>query len=156
MQEYPPTIVLRHRKENLNKCSLRKLETRSDFRFFPYPLREIPPYKNYILLTLDAEVELSDADQKAGLLIIDGTWRYAQQMIKNIPDSESLLPRRLPKRFITAYPRRQTDCKDPLRGLASLEAIYCAYFLMKRVTDGLLDHYYWKDSFLEKNHPFLL
>lgn len=37
MQSFPPTIVLRHRKENLKKCSLRGLESRQDFLFFTYP-----------------------------------------------------------------------------------------------------------------------
>jgi pre-rRNA-processing protein TSR3 len=59
--------------------------------------------------------------------------------------------RSLPKEFQTAYPRRQNDCPDPKRGLASIEAIFIAYLKMGRKTDGLLDNYYWKESFLTCN-----
>jgi pre-rRNA-processing protein TSR3 len=59
--------------------------------------------------------------------------------------------RSLPDMFVTAYPRRQCDCPDQLRGLASVEALYVAYFITGRNTDGLLDNYHWKELFLEKN-----
>jgi pre-rRNA-processing protein TSR3 len=154
--QFPPTIVIRHRKENLNKCSLRGLENRADVCFFRYPLATLPPYKGYILLSLDANEELSSEDKDKGLLLLDATWRYAKQMYLNLPFKESLILRRIPSCFHTAYPRRQTDCSDPIQGLASIEAIACAYFLLERSTEGLLDHYYWKDSFLEKNKSFLL
>ncbi len=153
---YPPTIILRHRRENLKKCSLRTLEERSDFLFFRYPLRQVPPYENYIFLTLDAPAELSFKDRTSGLLLLDATWRLAERMSRNLPLSERLIKRRLPHGIITAYPRRQEDCKEPLSGLASIEALYCAYLLMGRKVDGLLEEYYWKDSFLEKNSALLL
>ena len=126
------------------------------FSFFRYPLEEMPPYSHYILLSLDATEEISEDDCTSGLLLLDATWRYAQVMEKNIPMDGSLKRRRLPQKLSTAYPRRQQDCPDPAAGLASIEAIYCAYALMKRSTEGLLDHYHWKDSFLEKNRSFLL
>jgi pre-rRNA-processing protein TSR3 len=150
------TIVIRHRKENLRKCSLRGLEKRSDFLFFRYPLEEIPPYAGAILLTLEASEELSINDRGSPLLILDATWRYAQIMEKNLPLAGSLKKRRLPSHFITAYPRRQSDCSNPACGLASIEAIVCAHLLLGLPIAGLLDHYYWRDSFLEKNRCFLL
>jgi pre-rRNA-processing protein TSR3 len=154
--DFPPTIVIRHKKENLKKCSLRGLENRADFLFYRYPLLEIPPYEQSILLTLDASVELTEADYSCSLLIVDATWRYAQEIIKRLPGVEKLKKRRLPAHFKTAYPRRQNDCSDPSCGLASLEAIFCAYTIMGRSCANLLDAYYWKDSFLEKNKTFLL
>jgi pre-rRNA-processing protein TSR3 len=150
------TIVIRHRKENLRKCSLSGLEKRSDFLFFSYPLQEIPPYAGSILLTLDASEELSIHDGDSPLLILDATWRYAQMMEKNLPMAGSLKKRRLPAQLKSAYPRRQLDCSDPTCGLASIEAIVCAYVLMGRPITGLLDNYYWRDSFLEKNRSFLV
>jgi pre-rRNA-processing protein TSR3 len=153
---FPPTIVVRHRKENLNKCSLRGLENRSDFLFFRYPLQAPPPYEHYILLTLEAPEELCRSDHNNGLLVLDATWRYAKMMEKHLPESGSLKMRRLPHNLTTAYPRRQNDCSDPSCGLASIEAIVCAYALMGRSIEGLLNHYHWKDSFLEKNNSFLL
>lgn len=150
MQLFPPTIVIRHRLENLKKCSLRGLEERSDFDFLTYPYKSLPPLNGYILLTLDAP-PLTEDDCLHGLLIIDATWRYAAKMIKPFENQPHLIYRSLPERYRTAYPRRQEDCPDPVRGLASIEAIYLSYSILKRDTTGLLDRYYWKDQFLNLN-----
>ncbi len=148
MNRFLPTIILRHRRENLKKCSLRGLETRSDMQFFTYPIDPLPPLAGYVLLTLDAPI-LTKKDQNLGLFLIDGTWKYAEVMERQVPP----LPRRsLPPELQTSYPRKQTGCISPDRGLASVEALYAAYALMGRDPDGLLDHYYWKDAFLQKNH----
>lgn len=150
MQSLPPTIILRHRKENLKKCSLRGLEGREDFQFYTYPKDPIPDLEGYILLDLDAE-PLSAEDADKGLFILDGTWRYAEKMYQNTPGLEHLIRRSIPKHYKTVYPRKQEDCPNPSRGLASVEAIYIAYHLMGRETTGILDHYYWKDAFLTIN-----
>lgn len=150
MKLYPPTIVLRHRKENLKKCSLRGLEIREDFLFFTYPKDPIPFTENYIILDINAPL-LSKEDQNKGLFILDGTWRYAQKMYENTPVIHSYEKRSLPTNIQTAYPRRQEDCPDPSKGLASIEAIYIAYLLMERNTDGLLDNYVWRDKFFQIN-----
>ena len=150
MQTYPPTIVLRHRKENLKKCSLRGLETREDFRFYTYPKSILPPLDNYVVLVLDDAPVLSEADASLGLFIIDATWRYAEVMAKQIePDLKTCLRRALPHHIRTAYPRRQYDCLNPERGLASIEAIYVAYQRLGRYLCGLLDLYHWSSEFLE-------
>lgn len=148
MSEFPPTIVIRHRKENLKKCSLRGLEERSDFLFFRYPLKKVPIIKSYILLTLDADIEISPQDSHHGLLIIDGTWKYAEQMTCNLSFPNTLIKRRLPSILRTTYPRKQTGCSEPDLGLASIEAIAAAYKLMGRDFTDLLDHYHWKEEFL--------
>lgn len=151
---FPPTVVIRHRKENLKKCSLSGLEKRADFLFFTYPLKENPPLDNYILLSLDTEEELSPLDAFRGLLILDATWRYAETMEKAIDLPATAVRRCLPKTLKTAYPRRQQDCPDPNQGLASIEAIFAAYALLGRNHQGLLEHYYWKNAFLEANQGF--
>lgn len=155
MQSFPdesflPTVVLRHRRENLKKCSLRGLESREDFLFYTYPKQELPHLKNYVLLTLDSP-ELSEEDRNSGLLILDGTWRYAEKMYHHVTSKQEFIRRSLPKCWKTAYPRRQEDCSDPEQGLASIEAIYAAYSILGRDTAGLLDHYYWREVFLVKN-----
>lgn len=156
MDIFPPTIVVRHKKENLKKCSLRGLEKRSDFLFFRYPIEKtLPIHEKTVLLSLEATEELSPVDRDAGLLILDATWRYAKVMEKNISGIKNFIYRRLPGHFSTAYPRCQTGCSVPSQGLASIEAIVCAYKLMGRPIEGLLDHYYWRDHFLEKNRSFL-
>lgn len=146
MQIFPPTIVIRHRKENLKKCSLRGLEPREDFHFLQYPNPDLPDLSHYFLLSFDGP-ELSEADAGKGLLVLDSTWRYAEKMAAILPPMET---RSLPKSYRTAYPRKQDDCSQPERGLASVEAIYIAYQILGRDTGGLLDHYYWRDDFLRQ------
>jgi pre-rRNA-processing protein TSR3 len=145
MPLFPPTLILRHRKENLKKCSLRGLETRPDCAFFTYPGAYLPDLSRYVLLSVDAP-PLSPEDAHQGLLLIDSTWRYAKVMHKTLPPS---LPcRSIPLGYQTAYPR----CQEDDRGLASVEALFLAYQLLGRSTDGLLDGYYWKDPFLKNNN----
>lgn len=150
LKEYPETIVLRHRRENLRKCSLRGLETREDFRFYTYPRQELPPLSGYILLCLDAP-PLTKEDAALGLLILDGTWRYAETMYRYVTHKQEWILRSLPQDWKTAYPRRQEDCSAPGRGLASIEAIYASYSILGRDTAGLLDGYHWKEPFLAQN-----
>lgn len=146
MQEFPPTIILRHRKERRSKCSLRGLENRSDMRFFSYPWTlPKPSLKAVVVLTLDAPM-LTLADRDKALFLIDGTWRYAQKMLSTLSPPYEM--RSLPS-IQTAYPRKQTDCSDPERGLASVEALYLAYTILERDTRGLLDNYPFKDAFLK-------
>lgn len=148
MFAFPPTLIFRHRKENLKKCSLRGLEDREDLQFWTYPLKELPPVEGYLLLALNAP-PLTREDKSRGLLLLDGTWRYAAKMQERLALPLEL--RSLPAGCVTAYPRRQEDCQDPLRGLASVEALFVAYSVLGRETAGLLDGYYWKELFLEKN-----
>lgn len=148
------TIIYRHKKENKKKCSLKGLEKRADMRFFEYPTELLPELQNYILLDLDAPC-LSVEDKDKGLLLIDGTWNYAKKMCDNIT-KDQFIARSLPINLVTAYPRKQTGCLDPQRGLASIEALYAAYRILERDTEGLLDNYYWKDLFLEKNYKDVL
>lgn len=149
----PQCIIIRHRKENLRKCSLRGLEEREDFAFFTYPecttQGRLPCLEGHLLLDIDGE-ELTAKDQ-APLVLIDATWRYANVMRSCIPQLSGCLRRRLPNGWKTAYPRCQTECSDPERGLASIEAIYAAFFITGRSTETLLDLYHWKSLFLEKN-----
>lgn len=148
MQSFPPTIIWRHRKENLKKCSLRGLESHNDFQFFTYP-GATPDLCNYIVLDILAPpIEKKDAEY--GLFIVDATWRYAEKMMKNV-NLEGTIRRSIPDCYRTAYPRRQDDCPSPDRGLASIEAIYIAYHTLGRNTEGLLDNYHWKDHFLATN-----
>ncbi len=144
----PPTIILRHRKENLKKCSLRGLESREDFLFLTYPQDSLPPLEGYCLLTIDAPV-LTAEDASLGLLLVDATWRYAGMMCSRLP---KLPARSLPKNLRTAYPRKQTACPEPEQGLASIEALFAAFLITARDPEGLLDNYHWREEFLRKNY----
>ncbi len=138
MQSFPPTIVVRHRLENMKKCSLRGLEGRADFQFFTYPFVQPLIFSSYLLLTLDGP-PLTEADAASGLLILDATWRYAHKMFQALQPYPAHLYRSLPAHYRTAYPRRQTACSDPVRGLASIEAIYLSYKILKRNRSLLLE-----------------
>ena len=71
-----------------------------------------------------------------------------KKMEENLPFLATLPKRSLPKCIKTAYPRKQSDCSNPERGLASIEAIYVAHLLLGRNVEGLLGNYYWKKEFL--------
>ncbi len=155
MSPFPETIIYRHRRENLKKCSLRGLEQRPDLQFYTYPKQMLPPHTNYLVLDIDAP-PLSKQDQDAPLLFIDGTWKLASVMLKQVEKSfPQLIRRSLPRHFRTAYPRRQEDLEHPEWGLATVEALYITHHLLRKETHGLLDNYHWKEEFLEKNREFL-
>ena len=147
------TYILRHRKENLKKCSLRGLEEKENFCFLTYPKVTFIDYPNLIVLSPHAEV-LSKEDQ-GSLLLIDGTWKLAKLMEKELVIKNSPIFRSIPSSFQTAYPRRQGEWIDPKIGLASVEALYLAFLIMGKSVDSLLENYYWKESFLEKNQEAL-
>ncbi len=147
----PSSLILRHRRENLKKCSLRGLETDPGLVFYTYPIDPLPPMPGYLLLKVGAPV-LTAADRGRGLLLIDGTWRLAQVMERQLPPMEA---RSLPPLFQTAYPRRQTDCPDPQSGLSSIEALYIAHRILGLPSEHLLDGYHWKEHFLQLNQRAL-
>lgn len=162
----PPTLVIRHPKENLAKCSLRGLEDHPAVRIVTYPRNHQP---GHAIATIPFETihqrvvlrmggpELSAADAalvaEHGLLLVDGTWRLAEKMFRALDEwpGLELVPRQLPAGWRTAYPRRQTECPEPDAGLASVEALWVAHHLAGLPTDGLLAHYHWADAFLALN-----
>lgn len=149
MQLFPVTVIARHRRENLKKCSLKGLEGRSDLLFIPYPFETLPPLAGYIRLGFDGDL-LSKADADKGIVLLDATWRYATRMERALHEIYPDLPVRSLPPYLTAYPRCQEGCAYPARGLASVEALYIAYTILERPTAGLLDHYFWKKAFLQQ------
>lgn len=148
-------IIIRHRKENLNKCSLRYVELHEPrgFLFYRYPndlaLSTLEFPQGAFLLHMEGELLRPSID--GPMVVLDGTWRYADRMYRALPCVQKIPKYRLPPGWRTAYPRRQEDCLDPEHGLSSLEAIFAASVLLGKDTTRLLDGYYWKDLFLEKN-----
>jgi rRNA small subunit aminocarboxypropyltransferase len=143
-----PTVILRHRRENLKKCSLRGLEGRPGFAFYTYPVDPLPDLTGYLLLKVGAP-PLTAEDAVRGLFLIDSTWRLAQIMERQL--TQKLEARSLPPGFKTAYPRKQTGCPDPESGLSSIEAIYLAHRIFGREDERLLESYHWKELFLSIN-----
>lgn len=137
------TVILRHRRENLKKCSLRGLESNPDFVFYSYPTDILPDLSHYLLLKVDAP-PLTLADKDRGLFLIDATWRLAEIMAKQLP--WKMEARSLPGGFKTAYPRKP----NPETGLSSIEALYLAHSILERPVETLLDTYYWKLDFIKQ------
>jgi len=143
---YPPTIIVRDKRENQRKCSILPLQGRADLIFFNYPVSANLNCDGYIRLAPDGPV-LSPEDVQFGLLLLDGSWRRAGIMSKSY---ENVPPRSL-RGFKTAYPRISKHGTDPGNGLASLEALFLAYHILGRPTEGLLSHYRWAEKFLMLN-----
>lgn len=146
MNRYPPTVIIRHPKENPRKCSILPLKDRPDIVFLKHPVTQRPNLDGYVRLAAEGP-ELSIADADCGLLLLDGSWRWAEAMTR---DFEDIPPRSL-LGFRTAYPRVSKRGTDPESGLASVEALFLAYRLLSRPTEGLLDHYRWAEEFLRLN-----
>ena len=146
VSESPVTVIVVHPRERRAKCSVEPLRGRDDFCFVTFPQPVNIDLRKYVQLGIGGP-ELSAADSNCGLLLLDGTWRLAQRMA---PFFQHIPVRSLPMTR-TAYPRRSQVFSDPAEGLATIEALYAALRILKRNTAGLLDHYYWKQQFLELN-----
>ena len=143
---FPATVIVRHSHENPKKCSILPLRGRADVVFLNYPVQEQPPLEGYFRLAADGP-ELSIADAGCGLLLLDGSWRWAGAMTRDFAD----VPPRSLHGWKTAYPRSSKLGTDPDNGLASVEALFAAYHILGRPTAGLLDHYRWAEEFLRIN-----
>ena len=142
----PITLIIRHPHENPRKCSILPLKQRPDIRICTYPLKQRLDLAGYVRLAANGP-ELSKADADHGLLLLDGSWRWAEAMTRDFLE----VPPRSLQGWQTAYPRVSKHGTDPGNGLASVEALYLAYHILGRPTEGLLDHYRWADEFLQRN-----
>jgi pre-rRNA-processing protein TSR3 len=142
----PVTIIVRHPKENPRKCSIMPLKGRADMLFLGYPVSRPPSLEGYVRLAADGP-QLSAADGDRGVLLIDGSWRWADAMTAEFAH----VPPRSLHGVHTAYPRVSKLGTDPGNGLASIEALYMAYLILGRSTEGLLDRYRWAREFLALN-----
>jgi pre-rRNA-processing protein TSR3 len=143
---HPPTIIVRHPAENPRKCSVLPLRGRGDIVFLNYPVGRRPDLSNYVRLAADGP-PLTAEDADRGVLLLDGSWRWASSMTRDFAD----VPPRSLSGWKTAYPRVSKLGTDPDNGLASIEALYLAYHILGRPTEGLLDHYRWAAEFVEMN-----
>jgi pre-rRNA-processing protein TSR3 len=143
---YPPTVVVRHSKENPRKCSILPLCDRDDLILLKHPLADNPDFAGYIRLAAEG-LELSEADKDSGILLLDASWRWAESMTRGF----LAVPPRSLHGYRTAYPRVSKRGTDPENGLASVEALFIAYHILGRPTAGLLNHYRWADEFLRLN-----
>jgi pre-rRNA-processing protein TSR3 len=146
-----PTVIVVHPRENRKKCSVEPLRGRDGFQFHTFKAGAPLTFSdgNYVRLGIGGPL-LSPADSSAGLLVLDGTWRRAEAMEAQY----SHVPIRSLPAWRTAYPRVSKVFEDPDQGLATIEAVWLAYWCLGRSTAGLLDHYRWGEGFLELNREF--
>lgn len=138
-----PISVIRHQKERRSKCSLTALEEREDITFYKANQGWSFDVTGFTVLALDAP-ELSVADAGRPLLLLDSTWRLLPQLQAHLYGCA--VSRTLPA-VDTAYPRVSKLTKDPLGGLASIEALYLAKLVLGERDDSLLESYYWREEF---------
>jgi pre-rRNA-processing protein TSR3 len=143
---FPPTIIVRSPRENPRKCSVLPLRGRADILFFTYPVDRALELGGYLRLAADGPV-LTAGDASAGILLLDGSWNRASTMNKAFAH----VPPRSLVGYQTAYPRVSKRGTDPAHGLASVEALYIAYRILGRSTEGLLAHYKWAEEFCGRN-----
>ena len=145
-EAFLPTSIVRSPRENPRKCSVLPLRERADIQFFTYPLDRPLDFGGYVRLAALGPV-LSADDASAGILLLDGSWNRASAMNRAF----SHVPPRSLVGYQTAYPRVSKRGTDPAHGLASVEALYIAYRILGRSTEGLLARYPWAEEFCRRN-----
>jgi len=143
---YPVTVIVRSPRENPRKCSIMPLRGRPDVLFLTYPAVDLPSLDGYVRLAAEGP-ELSSADAKCGVLLLDSSWQRASAMTRTF----AATPPRSLNGYRTAYPRVSRRGTDPVNGLASIEALFLAYHILGRPTEGLLHEYHWRGEFLAAN-----
>ena len=154
MPSIPLSIIIRHPKERLSKCSLTPLQNHPNITFYTAKPNFSFDATNHILLAVDAP-PLSPQDQPYPLLLLDSTWKLLPDLEKSIHGTPIRRSLPLPPGLTTAYPRVSKIFKDPACGLASIEALYLALRILGHDDPSLLDHYYWKSNFLARVNSLL-
>jgi pre-rRNA-processing protein TSR3 len=144
-------LILRDPRESAAKCSLTPLRGMLGVTFVNYAPERRVEAGGRVLLDPDGE-EIGPSDRGRDLLLIDCSWRRVPRLAATIDGV--VLRRRLPP-LVTAYPRRSRTFQDPVRGLASVEALFAATVLLGEPRAELLEGYRWRDGFLAAN-PGLL
>lgn len=166
------TVVIRHPKERVSKCSLQPLVGRRDLCFLKGKpqlqfvadgwIQLVPD--GPVLTAQDGEMEeperihVEDTMRAAGylpeglgltrrpLLLLDSTWRLLPSLERLVLGEP--MRRSLPEGIETAYPRHSKTGREPENGLASVEALYVARRILGDADPSLLEAYLWRDRFM--------
>ncbi|MDX1965945.1 MAG: DUF367 domain-containing protein [Planctomycetaceae bacterium] len=144
-----PTVIIVHPRERRAKCTIAALRGDQRLRFLKHPRRP-EDLSGYVRLGMTGPL-LSRDDAQFGLLLLDGTWRWAESMEANVAE----VPTRTLPPLTTAYPRTSKVFEDPPQGLATVEALYAALRILGRDASGMLDHYAFAEQFLTQNAQLL-
>ncbi|MBM4253366.1 MAG: DUF367 domain-containing protein [Deltaproteobacteria bacterium] len=152
--------VLVDRSERINKCTILPLADHPAMEIVRYHRgRPIPALSGEMLLhpdgvSLDA-VASSQRHEVNVLAAIDCTWKRLGAVLRLV---EQPLPRlvRIPPGFVTAYPRRNKQNRDPDAGLATIEAVFIAAAFLGHWDESLLSRYAFGQAFLDLNRRVFL
>jgi ribosome biogenesis protein Tsr3 len=105
-------------------------------------------------ISLDA-VAAGQRQEVKILSAIDCTWKRLGSVLKLIAEP---LPRlvKIPPGFVTAYPRRNKQNRDPEVGLATIEAVFIAAAFLGHWDETLFSHYAFGKAFLDLNRGTFL
>lgn len=142
------TAVIRHPKENRQKCSLRHLHEHPEFEFFNAVDGFSFDASGYTLLEIDAPT-MSEADAQRPILLLDSTWHLLPKIRAKVYGN--FVPRSLPLSIKTGYPRVSKMHSDP-NGLATIEALYVALKFAGRPNPSIIREYPFALHFLTINN----
>jgi rRNA small subunit aminocarboxypropyltransferase len=140
-------LILRDPRESTKKCSLTPLRGMPGVRFVTHAKDRRLDARERLLLHPDGE-PITDADLGRGLLLLDCAWRRVPELLAHVDGDP---PRRRLPALSTAYPRKSRTFSDPVRGLASVEALYAALLLLGEARPEILEGYRFAESFLAAN-----
>jgi pre-rRNA-processing protein TSR3 len=147
VDHYPDTVIVVHPKERRSKCTILPLRGTAGMKFARSTSpRATGSVDGYLRLDVNGP-PLTDQDADRGLLLLDGTWRWVEDLAVPFGSLET----RSITGIKTAYPRGAAIGELPDGGLATVEALYAAHRILGRDVAGLLDHYYWANEFLALN-----
>lgn len=147
MENWPDTVIVVHPKERRSKCTILPLRGTPGLRFArSTSTQSTGSIDGYLRLDVDGP-PLTESDAGRGLLLLDGTWRWVEDLAEPFGAVET----RSIRGVRTAYPRGAAIGELPEGGLATVEALFAAYRLLGRPTDGLLAQYHWGAEFLALN-----
>lgn len=144
--------ILMDKKENPRKCTILPMKDREDFhiRYFK-GADPIASFKADALLHIGGEdMATIPRGEITSIALIDCNWKLVEPALKRVVRP---LPRlvRIPEGFVTAYPRKNKEGKDPDGGLATIEALFIAASFLGNWDESLLEKYHFKTEFLEMN-----
>ena len=140
-------LILRDPRESARKCSLTPLRGLAGIEFVEYRADRRLDAAGRVLLHPDGD-PIGPDDRGRGLLLVDCAWRRVDSLLRTV---DGPVHRRSLPPLRTAYPRVSKIYTDPVRGLASVEALYGAVALLAGPDPELLAAYRWRARFLELN-----
>ena len=144
-----PIKIIRYSRVDRKQCSLTALEGRPDLEFHNEKAIGIADLNGCVLLHPDG-IELSEADKDKSIILVDAHWKKAMKIVTQLDETYELEKRGITG-FSTAFPRTNGLNGDPVNGLRSCECLWVIKNLFGERDDSLLDDYYFREEFFERN-----